>query len=87
VLGHIQSFSAIPLFGSDYRSGMPERLPSAELSQLIEAWSALSNVDQHGSGVDSPRFGRQRPKRGRSGTIDSLQVGMVLMHNSVKCIE
>jgi hypothetical protein len=78
----------MPAFGSDdHLSGMQKQLPSTEFSQFIETGSALSDVSQRGRGVDGLRFRRQLPKGGVSRTVDSLGIGIVLMHNPVEGIK
>jgi hypothetical protein len=62
------------------------RLPSAKFSQFIETGSTLADVGQCRS-RDGLRFGRQRLQGEVSRTTDASGIGIVLMHNPVKCIK
>jgi hypothetical protein len=66
---------------------MLKQLLSAEFSQFIETGSTLSDVNKYGGVMDSLRFGGQFLQDGVSRTVDALWIGIVFMHNPVKCIK
>jgi len=55
--------------------------------QLVETGGTLSDVSQCRGRMGGLRFGCQFPEDGVPRAVDSLRVGIVLMHNRLEGIE
>jgi len=62
-------------------------LPATKCFQLVETGGTLSDVGQRRGRMGRLRFGCQFSENGVPRAVDSLWVGIVLMHNHLEGIE